>query len=766
MRHRFLKVGLKMDGIENITAALDSMQKATWYSGQITRIQEYPVRESVFADIPEMLAPEVRDYLEYIGISKLYSHQADACQQAVSGKNVILSTSTASGKTLAFLLPVLHELAINEDACALFLYPLKALTNDQLLTFNVAEQASGLQIDAAVYDGDTPRLKRPKIRQMSRVVLSNPFEIHETLPYHHMWRRFFANLKYIVIDEAHRYTGVFGSNVAQVLRRLARVARAYGADPQFILASASIANPGEHASALTGADFLVIDQDGSPAGEKTLVFFNGGAPGPDSDYSASANTMTRDIVGHLLRRGIKTLCFTRSRKTAELVAGLAGKSSGGLPVAPYRAGYLPEERRHLERDFKAGLIRGIVSTNALELGIDIGDLDAVVMSGYPGSISGFWQQVGRAGRRGAPSLSVFVAFEDILDQYVIAHPEVLLMRGWERATIDLKNEHILAGHMLCAASELPVRISPDVEPEAGIAAGLAKGGLLHETEHGYIYGGTVRPQEAVKLDKIGDRTVALFDLASGELLETIDFSRAMRDAFKGAVYLHQTKTWVVEELDLDGLRARLSRRDVDYYTVSHSDRQAEIMQQFRSGELGRSEDSRYSDVFTVGLGSLKISTHISSFLMKRFNRVIGGGPLDMPVQTLETTGFWIDFSPQAPPGVTDLLGAIHALEHTLVGIAPLALSCDPDDLAGFSITMAPHSGAPALFVYDGYQGGIGLCERAFGDLKQLMRTAASILSGCACESGCPACCLSARCGNNNLPMDKNGGAILAAMLAS
>lgn len=737
--------------LEDVAAAVDGFRASGWYQDQITLAHVQAPRPAVFAQAPEGLAPEVADYLARLGIDSLYSHQAQACSHALGGGSVILSTATASGKTLAFTLPVLHELAVDPDACALFLYPLKALTNDQLELFDFAETASGLQIDAAIYDGDTPRIRRPKIRQMSRVVLSNPYEIHEILPYHHMWRRFFSNLKYVVIDEAHRYTGVFGSNVAQVIRRLTRVANAYGAHPRFILASASIANPGEHASALTGVDCAVIDRDGSPSGERTLLFFDGAAGG------GSGHTRTRDIFASLVRRGIKTLCFTRSRRTAELVASLAGDT--GMPVAPYRAGYLPDERRRLERAFREGELKGVVSTNALELGIDIGDLDAVVLSGYPGSISGFWQQVGRAGRRGTASLAVFVAFEDILDRYLLAHPEVLIERGWERATIDLENEHIIAGHMLCAASELPLRIPEDDAHRYGIAKGLTGSGLLHETAQGFIYGGNVRPQEAVKLDGIGDRSVALIDKASGELLETMDYSRALRDAFTGAVYLHQAKTWVIEDLDLECLRATAVRRDVDYYTLAHQERQIEITGQTRSGGT-----SAPGELGAAGLGSLKITHQITRYVMKRFDRIIGSVPLEMPAQVLSTTGFWIDLGTEVPPGVTDMFGAIHALEHTMVGIAPLALSCDPDDLAGFSVMMAPHSGAPALFIYDGYQGGMGLSSRAFFDLRRLVGTAFDILSKCPCETGCPACCLSARCGNDNQPMDKQGGAVLAGLI--
>ncbi|HPV05014.1 MAG TPA: DEAD/DEAH box helicase [Myxococcota bacterium] len=709
-----------------------------------------PAHEARLAPPPAGLHPDVLDFLSRARIESLYSHQARACELSMAGSNVILSTSTASGKTLAFTLPVLHELATDPDACALFLYPLKALTNDQLDVFSSVQDMSGVQIDAAIYDGDTPRASRPRIRQLSRVILSNPWEIHETLPYHHLWRRFFLNLRYVVIDEAHRYTGVFGSNVAQVIRRLARVASVYGASPRFILASASIPDASRHALALTGHEAVCVDDDGSPAGEKALMVVNAGLDG-----SGSPAARTRDIVAGLVRRGIKTLCFTRSRRTAELVASLSADRAGGLPISPYRAGYLPAQRRQLEQAFRDGSIRGVVSTNALELGIDIGDLDAVVVSGYPGSVSAFWQQVGRAGRRGGASAAIFVAGGDILDQYLASHTEILTDRVFERATIDLHNPHILAGHALCAASELPLKVDAGDGHLYGIAKSLAGGGLLRETVNGFIYGGSVRPQEAVRLDRIGSKTVSLVDGRTADLLENLDFDRALREAFVGAVYMHQAATWIVRELDLEALRAVAERQDVDYFTVAHQERQVEM-----SGDPELTLPG-HPGVWSAGLGGLSITHTITHYLKKRYGNVIGSAPLDLPRRVLETTGFWIDFPASEIRGVIDLPGAMHALEHTIVGISPIAISCDPDDLAGFSTMMAPHSGAPAIFVYDGYDGGLGLSERAFRDLPRLVAVALDILQGCRCASGCPACCLSPRCGNNNQPMDKQGAITLA-----
>ncbi|NOZ01727.1 MAG: DEAD/DEAH box helicase [Deltaproteobacteria bacterium] len=739
-----------MSDVKSIPNIIGSMRNAPWYKGQISQIYTLPERNARCVPVPEGVHHSVTDLLEASDLTDLWLHQSQSLEMALAGQDIVVSTATASGKTFAFMLPVLDALARDEDATALFLYPLKALTNDQLNVLRKIEEATGIEMSPAVYDGDTPRARRPRIRQSARVVLTNPFEVHETLPYHHLWRRFFANLSYVVIDESHRYTGVFGSNVAQLIRRLLRVAEAYGSRPRFILASASIANPGEHASRLTSRRCKVVDEDGSPAGPRHLVFFDS----TRADAS-SAHVQTRDVFAHLIREGLKTLCFTRSRKVAEFVAAMSLEGKHPLPVAPYRAGYLPEERRRLETMFKDGELRGMVSTSALELGIDIGDLDAVVICGYPGSISTFWQQVGRGGRRLNESLGVYVALDSIIDQYLVKNPDRLMSRKFETATIDLANEHILAGHMLCAAAELPVKVPEDQEPDHGVARGLAGKGLLHETDHGYVYAGVTRPQEAVKLDRIGDATVDLVDGETGDLLETVDLDRALREAFTGAVYLHQAQTWLVEELDLDALKARLRKKKVDYYTQARWNKTAEVMETFRIEPLGPAHAS---------VGRIRLRQRVTGFFRKRYDRVVGGGDLDMPERLMETTAVWIDMEMALGKGTSDFMGAIHAMEHTLVGIAPLVLSCDPTDLAGFSTLMAPHSGEPSMYVYDGYEGGMGLADRVMDNIGPIMKTVRDVLAGCGCEKGCPACCLSPRCGNDNQPMDKNGAITLLTLL--
>ncbi|MBP7125748.1 DEAD/DEAH box helicase [Myxococcota bacterium] len=697
--------------------------------------------------LPADLHPAVRRTLDRFGFPSLYGHQAEALERFRAGENLFLCTPTASGKTWAFLLPLLEALARDEEATAMLFYPLKALSQDQWTVLQRADRESGLELQPAVYDGDTPRTRRPRIRQESRVVLTNPYEMHEALAYHHQWHRFFSRIRMVVVDEAHRYTGLFGSHVAQVFRRLDRVIGAHGGRPGWVLASASIANPAEHARALTGRPASVIDRDGAGAGPRILVFWDGGSPEGPSPF-----VLARTLLCRLVEEGLKTLCFTQSRRGAEWIASLVAQDRRGreLPIAPYRAGYLPEERRALERDFREGRLRGVVSTTALELGIDVGDLDAVIVAGWPGSQSGFWQQVGRAGRRGGPSLGIFLAFPDILDQYLLHHPEMLLDRAWERATIDLRNPHVVAGHLLCAATELPVQPADD-PLAAGMAEGLARQGLLRRTSAGFVHGGLTRPQDAVRLDRIGDRQVVLEDALDGSVLETLDLDRALREAFPGAIYLHGGRTWRVEHLDLPGSRAVVRRQDVDYWTVAITDKTA------RSRPP---RDRRSLGPFEASLGDLEMTWQVTGYLRKRHDHVIGREDLDLPQRTFQTVGIRLDLAPGPRPGIEDLLGALHALEHVLVGLAPLALHCDPADLAGFSTLVSEDTGGPAVFLYDGWEGGIGLSERAFQDLPRMIRMAREVLGTCRCEKGCPSCCLSPRCGNDNQPMDKAGALAL------
>ena len=501
------------------------------------------------------LGDTLESYLSHCRI-RLYSHQCEAVNRIRTGKNVIITTPTASGKTLAFNIPVFEGLEADPEARALYIYPTKALSNDQLATLEQMAQFTGISARPAIYDGDTPQSKRAAIRQNARIIISNPHELHQVLSFHTKWHPFFSHLKFIVIDEAHRYRGVFGSHIALLLRRLVRLCHFYGSAPQFILSTATLANPLEFAGKLTGLPFDLVDEDGSPHGRKHFVLYN---PFYDGIGERSTYQETKDLLVSCVKENLQVLCFTGSRKMTELVTLWARedirRSSARLAesISAYRAGYLPEERRAIERQLKEGSIKGVVSTNALELGIDIGSLDAVVIAGYPGTMMSTRQQAGRAGRKGDDSIAILVAFANPLDQYFMHHPHHFFSRSHEHAIIDTGNPYIVSGHLLCAAAELPLRETHDREyfgesfPE--LLSELASGDLIRKTSRGWVYSGRGRAADAVRLDGIPGSTFRI--VCRGRLLETMDRTQAYREAHTGAIMLHQGETYIVSEMDLE-----------------------------------------------------------------------------------------------------------------------------------------------------------------------------------------------------------------------
>ncbi|UCG41830.1 MAG: DEAD/DEAH box helicase, partial [candidate division WOR-3 bacterium] len=473
----------------DILQTLDSLRHASWYRGQVVHLAEIGSRTARHASPDPALPEKLTRYLSSAGIDSLYTHQVELLNAARQGRNPIITTATSSGKTLGFNLPVFEHMMANPKSTALYLYPMKAVTRDQLRVLNDMEQVTGLKLNAAVYDGDTPTDIRPRIRQTARIVLSNPYELHQVLPWHYKWARFFKGLRWVVVDEAHRYRGVFGSNVAQLFRRLNRLCKLYRARPNYVLSSASIANPQELAERLTGREFVHISDDGSPSGQSFFLFWN-----PARDFSTSVHIQTQRLVAHFAKAGFQTLCFVQSRRLAELVARWVRDQHPELPVSSYRAGYLPKERRAIESSLASGELRGVVSTDALELGIDIGGLDCIILSGYPGSLASLWQQAGRAGRKLQDSAIVFMGFNDALDQYLLRFPERVLARGFESAVVDLSNPHIVRGHMLCAASESPIK-DEELKPEGTrLLEELEQELKVRRTPAGWIYTGKERPQ--------------------------------------------------------------------------------------------------------------------------------------------------------------------------------------------------------------------------------------------------------------------------------
>jgi len=711
--------------------------------------------------LPDALAA----YLAHAGI-RLYTHQCEAINLLREEKNVIITTPTASGKTLAFNLPVFERMAADPDARALYLYPTKALANDQLATLIAMEKFTDISVKPAIYDGDTPQSKRSAIREYTRIVISNPYELHQVLSWHGKWSPFFANLQYIVLDEAHRYRGIFGSQIALLIRRLRRVARYYGANPQFVLSSATLANPEEFAGKLTGLSFVRVNSDGSPRGKRHFVLYN---PFYDGVGERSAHQESKDLLVSCVKGDLQALCFAGSRKIAELIALWAKEdlrrttSHIAESVLAYRAGYLPEERRRIESRLKNREIRGVVSTNALELGIDIGSLDAVIIDGYPGTMMSTWQQAGRAGRKAGESLAVLVAQANPLDQYLMHHPDEFFSRPHEHAIIDTGNPYIVSGHLLCAAAELPLHEKKDWEffgdqfPPALVE--LAESGLLFPTPRGFVYSGRSRATEAVTIDGMAAESFRI--LCEGRVLETMDRAQAYREAHKGAIMLHQGITCVVNEMDLETHTVRVSETDVDYYTQPLKDTSLKIIETLETRDING---------VTCAFGDVEVTERYTAYKIKKGDTVLGVEPLDLPPITFRTKAFWlvIPDSLAGPVCVSslDLAGGLHGAEHALIALMPLFVLCDRWDIGGLSCPAFGENGEPMIFVYDGYEGGIGLAEKAFTLLPELFFRTHEMVRDCTCNKGCPSCIYSPKCGNENVPLDKEATVMILAGFAA
>jgi DEAD/DEAH box helicase domain-containing protein len=763
-----------MDMIEKI---VNKLERDPRFQDRVSYIEILPESPPVYGEVTPPLPESILTYLDTLQI-RLYSHQCEAIQKLRAGKNIIITTPTASGKTLAFTIPIFERMYTNTTSTALYVYPTKALSNDQLKMIKECEKITKIPVNPHVYDGDTPKSIRPTIRNTSRIIISNPYELHYVLPWHSKWQKFFRNLEFIVIDEAHQYRGVFGSNVAFLLKRLKRILSFYGSDPQIILSTATLANPEEFGEKLAGVPFDLIDYDGSPHGQKYFIFYN-----PYSgDNELSTHTETKDVFLYYIQHNLQTLCFTVSRKMAELITMWSKKElEEETPhiaerITAYRAGYLPEERREIENKLKNGDLLGVTSTNALELGIDIGSLDSVVISGYPGTVISTWQQAGRAGRGTNESVVTLVAFQNPLDQYFMHHPEVFFGNPHEHAIIDLKNPYIVSGHVMCAASELPV--TQEDKHYFGNFDGILKvleiERLIQETGRGWVYTGRGggRVTEAVQLNTISSDVFKVVD--EGKLLETMDRPQAFREAHKGAVLLHQGETYLVEELDIVNGVAYVKKKEVDYYTDVLKIVDISILEEMERKEV---------DGCTISFGRVKVSEEYTGYRLMLYDKVIGVEPLDLPVLTFSTIGLWVTIpecikddiweirkkdqdikkvNMKSDKEIKDELfaGGLHGAEHALIGVMPFHVMCDRWDIGGVSSIYHPDTGLPSIFVYDGFEGGIGLTERAFELLDDIVIMALQLVTDCECEEGCPACIYSPKCGNDNRPLDKKGTSLV------
>ena len=743
---------------------IDAFKNDVRYRENIAHIETIPAKKANFKRV-DNLNEKIIDYLESKDM-KLYNHQAETYNAIQEGEHVIITTPTASGKTLAFNLPIMETMIEDKEATALYIYPAKALSNDQLHVLENLEDEMNIKINPRTYDGDTPREDKRGIREKSRIVLTNPYQLHLILSWHHQWSRFYRNLRYIVIDESHYYKGVFGSNVAFLIKRLKRIANFYGAYPQFILSSATLANPLELANRLTGEEFKLVDNDTSPSGEKDFILYN-----PFKNYkrnkvnmknAPSVHMETENIFMYMMLKQIQTLCFTVSRKTTELIAMWAKNDmtqiKGKLAhrIAAYRAGYRPEERREIEDGLKSGKYLGVTCTNALELGIDIGSLDAVIISGYPGTMISTWQQAGRAGRSRQKSLAILIAFENQLDQYFMNNPTFFFDKPHENAIIDLTNPILQEAHLLCAAKELPLKYG-EVEKYFGISDEILEDLVskkdLHINARGdYMYLYDDNPALDHSLDQISGQEFKIMN--NGQLLETMEKSQVYREAHEGAILINKGDTYVVDSVSLSRGFVNVSQKTVDYHTMVLNQTDINIKKKLSKTKYGN---------LTIHFGELTVSEDYFKYKKMQFSKSVGTYPLDLPPLKFNTKGLWFTIPKSVKDTLEDMFpneeevfaGGLHGAEHALIGLFPLHTMCDRFDIGGLSTNYHKDTQEATIFIYDGYEGGIGICEKAVDVFVDLLKSTLDLLNNCNCQSGCPACIYSPKCGNDNKPLHKN-----------
>jgi DEAD/DEAH box helicase domain-containing protein len=758
--------------IEPWSAVLDEARE----DGRLVREAREGPGEASLVEIPEELHPDVVAGLHRVGIEQLYSHQASALSCAWE-RTTIVTTGTASGKSLCFNLPTLDALCRDAFARALYLYPTKALAQDQARAIN----AFGLtkQVRPAIYDGDTPRDARGDIRRRANVVLTNPDMLHVgILPHHGAWERLFSHLRIVVVDEAHVYRGVFGSHVANVLRRLLRIAAAYGSDVRVLLASATIANPLELAERLTGLqDVGPIDEDGSPTPRRQIAMWN--PPLTDEAIAARRSALgeAAELLARLVRDGARCICFMKSRKGVELLARIVREELERTDpklagqVAPYRAGYTAQQRRELEARLTSGELRAVITTDALELGIDIGELDAAVVVTFPGTVAALRQMWGRAGRRGR-GLAVYVAGEDALDQFFCRHPDEFLERAVEAAILDHESAQIHQAHLLCAAYEGPLEASDaeffgprwEAHAEALVSAGLLRKRTQSQSRGQYVLR---RPDDypaaRVSLRSSSPESFAIVDVSSGELLGQTEAARAHSTVHDGAIYLHQGRSYEVRDLDLEHRRALVAPFDGDWYTQPKRETDTNIE---------RLLDRRETLGVTLSFGEVSVTETVLGYQRKRLadHAQMDLVMLDLPQTSFSTQALWFELNGATLAGLDGdsdgiipmdaLLGSLHATEHAQIAVLPLIAMCDRWDIGGLSTNAHPQTGGPTIFIYDGHPGGIGITRMAYQRFEELCRDAQRLIAECPCESGCPSCVQSPKCGNLNEPLSKTGARTL------
>ncbi|MFW2367184.1 MAG: DEAD/DEAH box helicase [Desulforhopalus sp.] len=717
------------------------------------------------AELP-FLNPALSASLKKSGIDKLFSHQNTAIRAVLNGRDVLVATPTASGKSMIYNLPVMHDICSDSPGYSLYLFPLKALAQDQRNVleglFDRLPEEMKLRHPhvSALFDGDTTSYRRRKIREaLPRVLLSNPEMLHlSILPYHQNWREFFAKLRYVVIDEVHSYRGVLGSHMSWVLRRLQRIAAIYGGNPTFILLSATIGNPEELGCQLLGKPVEVFSQSGAPQAEKNVLFLN---PWDSAPYAAG------QLLEAAIKRGLRTIVYTQSRKMTELINIWTAPRLGELAkkLSAYRAGFLPEERREIERRLFSGELLGVISTSALELGIDIGDLDLCILVGYPGSVMATWQRGGRVGRSQRKSAIILIGQEDALDQHFMRQPEDFFNREPEAAVLNPENTTIMEQHLLCAAAEEPLSSDEKLLKVSSVMTrvdSLSRSGRLLETASGGQWISSRKyPQRLVSL-RGGGAQMSIIDGESGEVVGEADTGRALKECHPGAVYIHRSTSWVADKLDLLASEVVVHRESPKYYTRPMSEKRTEILEILHS---------KSSFGVQVSFGRVRVTEKITGYQKRNTitRKLISTNPLDLPEQIIETESLWVDI-PQII--VTTLenekyhfMGGIHAMEHGMIALFPLLVLCDRNDIGGISCPLHEQTEMASVFVYDGYPGGVGLAEEAYKKMDNLLIQTRDTVATCKCDTGCPSCVHSPKCGSGNRPIDKRAClALLAEIL--
>ncbi|RAK18953.1 DEAD/DEAH box helicase domain-containing protein [Anoxybacillus vitaminiphilus] len=729
---------------KTIQEVIEEIKQNPEYREQIVHWHTIPEKEAKYVPFPFELDERLKKALQERGIQALYTHQHSAFETIRRGEHFVAVTPTASGKTLCYNLPVLQTILENPEARALYIFPTKALAQDQKSELNELIEKAGATINCYTYDGDTAANIRQKVRKAGHIVITNPDMLHSAiLPHHTKWVSLFENLKYVVIDELHIYRGVFGSHVANVLRRLKRICQFYGSNPQFICTSATIANPKELAETLTGEPMVLIDNNGAPSGKKHFVFYNPPIVNKPLNIRRSATLEVRKLASEFLKHKIQTIVFARSRVRVEILLTylqeLVKNELGPKSIRGYRGGYLPTQRREIEKGLRNGEIYGVVSTNALELGVDIGQLQVCIMTGYPGTIASAWQQAGRAGRRHGEAVIFMVASSSPLDQYIIQHPDYFLERNPETARINPDNLVILVDHLKCAVFELPFRKG---ETFGGLEVDeimefLAAERVIHQSGDKWYWMYDSFPAHNISLRSASQENVVIIDIsnvAKHKVIGEMDRFSAMTLLHEEAIYLHQGVQYQVEKLDWEEKKAYVREVDVDYFTDANLAVQLKVLEEDKKRSRGTG---------IIGFGDVMVQAKATIFKKIKFetHENIGSGPIHLPEEELHTNAVWISFNRDVVNDFTEerieqgLIGAAYAIQH----VAPLLVMCDPSDLHVVPQVKAVHNEQPTIFMYDRYPGGIGLSEKLFDAMEDMLVTAKDMIIHCPCESGCPSC---------------------------